>query len=81
MREVDQLLIICFRFLEVLGILLDLMQWYCTVLPGHGQADIADVGGVGQAADGDDVLWQFVPDVLERLGFVHARSGKAISQY
>jgi hypothetical protein len=75
-REVDQLLVERIRFLIVLDVLLDLVQQRGTMLPGHGQAVVTDVGGVGQASDRNDVIWQSIIDVQERLGLMDVSNRK-----
>ncbi len=52
----DQLVVVDPMFHQALGVLLDLMQRCRPVQPGRGEAGLAVVGRIGQAAYGDDIL-------------------------
>ena len=54
--EEDQFVVVDPMLHQALGVLLDLMQRRRTVQPGRGEACLAVISRIGQAADGSDVL-------------------------
>lgn len=52
----DHLVVVDPMLHQAFGVLLDLMQRCRTVQPGRGEASLAVIGRIGQAADRDDVL-------------------------
>ena len=73
--EEHQLVVVDPVFHQALGVLLDLVQGRSPVQPGRGEAGLAVVGRIGQAANWNDVLWQSFPDIREHLAIVHIRGG------
>ena len=62
------------------GVLLDAMERYRSMLPGSGQAVVAEVSGVSQTPLRRDVLRQSIPDFREHLAVMHVRFGQAIAE-
>lgn len=62
------------------GILLDAMERYCSMLPGGGQAVVAEVGGVCQTPLRRYVLRQPIPHFREHLAVMDARIGQGIAE-
>ena len=54
--EEHQLVVVDPMLHQALGVLLDLVQRRRPMQPGRGEAGLAVVGRIGQAADGNDVL-------------------------
>ena len=72
--ERGHLLIVRSRLREVSRVPLDAMERRRSMLPGRCQADLAVVGGVGQAPPRHNVLRQMIPDVREHLALVDVRA-------
>ncbi len=79
--EEDQLVVVDPMLHQALGVLLDLVQRRRPVQPGRGEARLAVVGRIGQAASRDDILRQSLPDIRERLAVMHVRGGQFVAEH
>ena len=79
-REEHQLVVVDPMFHQALGVLLDLVQRRRPVQPGRGEASLAVVGRIGQAAYGNDVLRQSFPDLREHPAVMHVRGGQFVAE-
>ena len=78
--ERGHLLIQRLRLREVPSVLLDAVQRCRSMLPGGGQAVVAEVSGVGQTPLRGDVVRQSVPYFGEHLALMHVRFGELVAQ-